>query len=124
MHSLKLVAVAGILAVAASCSSSTGPGGGGGGGGGGACSGTNASPAVCDNFFSPNVITATHGNSVTFTFKGHIGHNVTWDGGPTSPANSAIMSSGQFTSDVLAAGTYTFHCIVHGPAMSGTINVN
>jgi plastocyanin len=80
--------------------------------------------AVCDDFFSPNTITATHGNSVTFTWKGHIGHNVTFLTGPTSPTGSATMSSGQFTTQALSTGTYTFECTIHGAAMQGTINVN
>jgi len=48
-------------------------------------------------------------------------HSVQFDdGGPSS----AIKSSGTFSRMFAAAGTYTYHCLVHGTAMSGTIVVH
>jgi len=123
MHPFRVLAVVGIIAIAASCGGSSSPtGGGGGGGGGGACSGTSASPAVCDNFFSPATITATNGSSLTFTWKGHGSHNVTFISGPTSPPASSTMTSGSFTTAPLSTGTYTIECTIHG--FEATINVN
>jgi plastocyanin len=46
-------------------------------------------------------------------------HSVTFDDGPTSP----IQSSGTFSRTFANAGTYTYHCKVHGAAMTGSILV-
>jgi plastocyanin len=46
-------------------------------------------------------------------------HSVTFDDGPSS----AIQSSGTFARTFTSAGTYTYHCKVHGSAMTGTILV-
>jgi plastocyanin len=119
-----VIAIAGCLAFAAACGgSSTAPGGGGGGGGGG-CSGTQAVPAVCDNFYSPDPITITAGSSVTWHWKGAASHSVTFTSGSLTGTGSATMSTGTFTQNFSTAGTYTYQCAVHGPAMSGTVQVN
>jgi plastocyanin len=47
-------------------------------------------------------------------------HSVKFDDGPASP----IQSSGDFVRTFAQAGTYTYHCAVHGTAMSGTIVVH
>jgi plastocyanin len=47
-------------------------------------------------------------------------HSVTFDDGPTSP----IQSSGTFVRTFSTAGTYPYHCRVHGTAMSGTVLVH
>ena len=46
-------------------------------------------------------------------------HSVTFDDGPTSE----IQPSGTFSRTFASPGTYTYHCKVHGAAMSGTILV-
>jgi plastocyanin len=48
-----------------------------------------------------------------------VSHSVTFDDGPTSP----IQSTGSFSRMFASAGTYTYHCKVHGTAMSGTVLV-
>lgn len=47
-------------------------------------------------------------------------HSVKFDDGVSS---SPIQSSGTFSRTFATAGTYTYHCAVHGTAMSGTILV-
>jgi plastocyanin len=47
------------------------------------------------------------------------GHSVKFDDGPASE----IQSSGTFKRTFDTAGTYTYHCAVHGAAMSGKITV-
>jgi plastocyanin len=126
MRSKVLGWVAGVvgLALLVSCGSSTSPYGGGGGGGGG---GGHSSNLTVQNFaFNPTPDTVTAGTAVTFTWAaGSTTHNVTWDTGPTSPANSADMSSGAYTTPALSAGTYTYHCTFHVTTynMRGTIVV-
>src|SRR5436309_1877940 len=65
------------------------------------------------------------GSTVTFSCAPNsVSHNVTWDAGPTTPPNSATMSSGAYTTPALDAGTYTYHCTIHVPlGMQGTIVV-
>ena len=97
-------------ATIAACSDSTGSSGGRGN-----------SITVSNNFFSPNPDTATAG-VVTFTWSNASNsHNVTWDTGPTTPANSGTMTSGTHPV-TLAQGTYTYHCSIHA-GMNGTIVV-
>jgi plastocyanin len=47
-------------------------------------------------------------------------HSVKFDDGVSS---SPIQSSGTFSRTFATAGTYTYHCAVHGTAMSGTVLV-
>jgi plastocyanin len=46
-------------------------------------------------------------------------HSVTFDDG----VSSALQDQGTFTRTFTAAGTYNYHCQVHGAAMTGTITV-
>lgn len=114
--SLKRFSLILALSTLAACSNAYGPGGGGGGGG------HLTTITVSNNFFSPTPDTVAAG-TVTFSWSnaGNT-HNVTWDSGPTTPANSSTMTTGTFPV-TLAQGTYHFHCSVHGAAMSGTIVV-
>jgi plastocyanin len=98
-------------ATIAACSDSTG----------GSTGGHGNAITVSNNSFNPNPDTATAG-VVTFTWSNASNsHNVTWLTGPTTPANSATMTTGTFQA-TLAQGTYTFHCTVHS-SMNGTIVV-
>lgn len=74
---------------------------------------------VEDNFYSPAMMTIAVGDTVTWTWKGANRHSVTFDDGTTSPT----QSSGTFLRIFSATGTYPYHCVVHGVAMSGTVTV-
>jgi plastocyanin len=77
--------------------------------------------AVGNNFYSPNAVTVSVGTTVTWTWNpGDVSHSVTFDDGP----NSGIQSSGTFSRTFDAAGTYHYHCLVHGLAMAGTVTVH
>jgi plastocyanin len=75
--------------------------------------------SVGDDFFSPAATTVTAGTTVTWTWKGSISHNVTFDDGTAS----ATQSSGTFSRVFNTAGTYPYHCTIHGTAMSGSVTV-
>jgi plastocyanin len=95
----------------AACSDSTG----------GSTGGSGNAITVSNNFFQPSPDTAAAG-VVTFTWSNAgNGHNVTWLSGPTTPANSATMTSGTYQA-TLQLGTYTYRCTVHA-GMTGTIVV-
>ena len=98
------------LALTVGCSSSTGPNG--------------TDVTVQDNSFSPSSNTITAGETVTWTWAGSSQHNVTWDSG--SPAASATQASGTYQRTFAQAGTYSYHCTIHGSAgagMHGTVTV-
>jgi len=100
----------------ASCSNSTY--------GGGSCTGTATNVSVCDNFYSPNASAIAAGSSITWTWRGSTNHSVTFQTGPVALGGSATMSSGTFTQTFTTPGTYTYQCLVHGAAMSGSVTVN
>jgi plastocyanin len=79
---------------------------------------------VSNNQFLPRPDTIPAGNITFHWSAGAITHNVTWDGGPTTPAGSGNRADGDpdFVAS-LSAGTYTYHCSIHGASMSGSIVV-
>lgn len=85
-----------------------------------------ANVSVSNNFFNPATTTIAAGSFVKFTWAaGAVDHNVTWDGGPVPrPANSITQASGTYQARITQQGTYTYHCTIHGAAMSGSVTVN
>lgn len=85
--------------------------------------------SVVNNSYTPGTKTITVGSTVkwawnTCTGDGYNGqtctsHSVTFDDGPTSPT----QDQGTFNRTFNTAGTYTYHCAVHGALMTGTITV-
>jgi plastocyanin len=71
--------------------------------------------------FSPLTLTITAGQMVTWTNGGTINHTVTFDSGPAfdQPLNPGKNVTRAFT----AAGTFAYHCSIHGQSMHGTIVV-
>jgi plastocyanin len=111
-------AIAALILAAAACNSSSSMYGGG------SCNGSNSNISVCDNYYSPANATITSGSTITWTWRGTTGHSVTFQTGPVVPSGSTIKSSGMFQTTFNTPGTYTYQCLVHGAAMSGTIHVN
>lgn len=71
--------------------------------------------------FTPADITATVGQTVTFTNGDSAPHTATLDDGSCTTPNIANGASEGLTFN--AAGAYPFHCAVH-PDMKGTITVS
>jgi plastocyanin len=71
--------------------------------------------------FSPLTVTVNAGQTVTWKNGGSIDHTVTFDSGPTfkQPLNAGTTVTRTFTT----AGTFAYHCSIHGPSMHGTIIV-
>jgi plastocyanin len=85
--------------------------------------GTNGNNAVSirDNFYSPSTISVPIGTVVTWTNNGMMQHTVTSDGGLF---DSGTLNSGQgFSYTFNTAGTFNYHCRIHGFAMAGTVVV-
>lgn len=108
-----------------------GTGGNTGGTGGNTGGSTSASITVENNQFTPSSTTVPVGTTVDWTWNSCSGdgyggqlctsHSVVFDDGvrPGSP----VQGSGSFSSKFATAGTYNYHCSVHGTAMRGTITV-
>lgn len=87
--------------------------------GGNAGNSTSSSVTVADNAFSPGATTVPRGTTVTWTWGGRNQHDVTFDDGTAS----ATQAAGTFARTFGAAGTYRYHCTVHGTAMAGSVTV-
>lgn len=84
---------------------------------------------VSNNKYTPAQDSVAVGATLTWSWNSCTGdgyggstctsHSVTFDDGPTSP----IQGSGSFSRTFASAGTYTYHCKVHGAAMAGTVLV-
>jgi plastocyanin len=114
-----------------------GCGGGGGGGGpaappptggtGGTGGATSSEISVQNNQFTPTATTVAVGTTVNWTWNsctgdgygGQLctGHSVVFD--DAGRAGSNVQSEGTFTSTFPAAGTYGYHCSIHGTPTSG-----
>jgi plastocyanin len=100
---------------------------GGGGGGGPTYSSPPPPPAgnssdvtVVNNSFDPASTTVSVGTKVVWTWNsGGVTHNVTFNDGPTS----GNKSNGTYERTFSTAGTYDYHCTIHGAAMSGSVKV-
>ena len=79
------------------------------------------SVTVGNNFFSPVDLSVAAGTTVTWNWApGAVEHNVTFDDGARSPT----QSSGSFPRTFSAAGTFPYHCTIHGAdVMHGTVSV-
>lgn len=122
MKALAKLLALGAMGLALGCGGGgepTQPGGGGGDGGGGGGGGDTRSVTVGDNFFNPSTATVAKGTTVTWTFGTGTSHNVTFDDGEAS----GTKSSGTYSRAFATAGSYPYHCTIHGPSMSGTVVV-
>ena len=80
---------------------------------------------VRDSFFSPAAADADQQKSVTWTWRGAAGHNVTFEDGA---AASPTQVSGSHVRVFESAGTYRYRCTVHSTSftsgMVGSVTVN
>jgi plastocyanin len=91
---------------------------------------TSADVVVANNSFGPGEVTVAVGSTVTWTWDacadGGYGysacgtHSVTFDAGGQG---SVTQSTGTYARTFTTPGTYTYHCVVHGTAMSGKVTV-
>jgi len=76
--------------------------------------------SIVDFSFAPAAISAKVGDVITFTNDGAKPHSATLDEGGCGTETLAGGASGGLAFS--KAGTYAFHCVVHG-AMTGTITI-
>lgn len=77
--------------------------------------------SIKDFSFDPAGLTAKVGQEVTWTNAGSAPHTVTFDTGGVESGTLSAGSTFKHTFD--AAGTFTYHCSIHG-AMQATITVS
>jgi plastocyanin len=90
---------------------------------------------VENNSFNPATLTVTAGTTVKWTWatcsggsdpygggtgQTCVSHSVTWDAGGTA---SPTQEQGTYQRLFDTPGTYTYHCSIHGAAMSGKVVV-
>ena len=85
---------------------------------------------VSNNKYTPARDSVAPGSTLTWTWNSCTGdgyggssctsHSVQFDDGVES---SDVQDSGTFSRTFANAGTYTYHCAVHGAAMAGTVIV-
>jgi len=98
----------------------------GGGGGGGTTSGAVTISAMS---YSPKTLTVAKGTVVKWTNNDSYAHTVTSNDGTSFDSRSisgadAYTAGGAFSYTANTAGTFEYHCTIHGLAMSGTLIVN
>jgi plastocyanin len=71
--------------------------------------------------FNPVTTTIKAGQTVTWLNNSMIDHNVTFDSGPAF--SQALAGGTQLSRTFNTAGSFPFHCKIHGPSMHGTIVV-
>lgn len=119
-HVRMLASVTAVAFLAASCGGGedggTGPGTGGNGGNGGS---TSNAIDVRDNSYAPSATTVPVGTTVTWTWRGTASHDVAF----TATDKSDVQQAGTFQRQFNAAGTFDYHCTIHGTGMSGRVVV-
>ena len=78
--------------------------------------------AGATNSFAPSTVTIKAGQSVTWSWVSGF-HSVVSDSTPKAFADSPGQASGQYSATFATAGSYPYHCGVHGAMMSGTVVV-
>ncbi len=75
---------------------------------------------VRNNTFTPSALEVETGTTVLWAWaSGGTEHNVTFDDAVTS----GNRGGGTFERTFGAAGSFPYHCTIHGPSMSGTVTV-
>jgi plastocyanin len=118
MRMIRSVMVGAAVAVAGACSDATG---------GSDCTPTATQVCMTAATFNPVSFTVSAGTTVTWRDGSGIAHTVTSDAGSPEAFNQSTAPSGSFSRQFSNAGTFNYHCTLHGSAgtgMHGTITVN
>ncbi len=78
-----------------------------------------ATVRVQDNQYAPAATRVAPGTSVTWNWEGQNLHSVSFDDGTASD----VQPRGSYRRTFGSAGTYRYHCLIHGLSMAGTVTV-
>ena len=84
--------------------------------------GLTAAVSINSNFYSPGTTNINVNDQVKWTWVSGF-HSTTSDAGPSPLWDSGAMGSGTYTFAFTTAGTFPYHCLVHGLSMAGSIVV-
>jgi len=118
---MRLATFVGVGAIVALAACKNGYGNGGG------CSPTATQVCMVSKAFSPLNRTVIHGTTVQWVNGDSFDHTVTSDPGSGETYDQTVVGGGTFSFTFNTAGTYTYHCQIHGApgtGMHGTITVN
>jgi len=123
--SLFILPLAALLACGGGGSDSTGPGTTGGttGGTGGTGAVATTSVSMKNTAFTPEAIKVASGAVVTWTNNDGFQHNVVFDNNAANPSGPVNAGEAKALTMPTAAGTYPYHCSIHGTVMSGSVQV-
>jgi len=81
---------------------------------------------VSNNAFTPNAVTVTAPTRIRWTWgAGAASHSVESLGSPSFTSSNVLTGAGSvYTFTFVTPGVYSYDCVIHGVAMSGTITVN
>jgi len=119
-----ILPLAALLACGGGGSDSTGPGTTGGTTGrtGGNPVATTA-VSMKNTAFTPEAIKVASGAVVTWTNNDGFQHNVVFDNNAANPSGPVNAGEAKALTMPTAAGTYPYHCSIHGTVMSGSVQV-
>lgn len=81
--------------------------------------------SVLDNFFQPETVVVSGGETILWTWGGSNAHDVTWDAADLADSPTQVSGSHEVTVPS-EPGEYGYHCTVHGApgtGMHGTVVV-
>lgn len=122
MRASQVIPVASLLLSAAACGGSTPTGTSNTPPDPGGTPAQAATIQLQDNYYSPSTVLIAAGGTVTWDWVGS-GHSVTSDGSPSFTPNAPVSFAPHTLGPVVfaSAGTYSFHCSVHGvPGVYGS----
>lgn len=85
--------------------------------------GTSPVVSMYNMAFAPATITVAKGTVVKWQNNDTYAHTVDSNDGTTFSSGN-IGGGGSFSYTATVAGTFNYHCLIHGVAMSGTLIVN
>ncbi|MGH9022749.1 MAG: plastocyanin/azurin family copper-binding protein [Acidimicrobiia bacterium] len=88
-------------------------------GGSGSASSAKVDVEVVKYSFQPDTVSVAVGDTVTWTFKDPVAHNITGRG-----FTSGDMKSGAFSHKFDSAGTFKYVCNIHLAGMAGAVKVS
>jgi plastocyanin len=78
---------------------------------------------ISDNMFTPSSLTVPTGTTVKWSWSGKNSHSIVGTFGDQDLSSAQHKGSGTFTFKMVTAGTWSYHCGVHGDAMAAKIIV-
>jgi len=113
-HAIAIIFLIGAATIAGGCSSSSTPTAPSNSGSGDGSQNNPITVFITNNTYSPNPLTVKVGQYVNFKNNDAIAHSATFDNGTYESGDIPAYSAHDVAVQMTAAGTFTFHCRLHG----------